>query len=73
MAGRATVGRTWAPTSEDRFEVYRGGVNDPLNTFPVRRYTAKDSLDVPPVAAVEQFRKEIEESEKQSPRDRSWR
>jgi len=51
---------------EDSFEVYRGGVNDPLNTSPVWRYTAKDSLDAPPVAAVEQFRKAIEESEKQS-------
>jgi hypothetical protein len=53
-------------SSEDGFEVYRGGVEDPLNTSPVWRYTAKDSLNARPVTAVEQFRKAIEESEKQS-------
>jgi hypothetical protein len=52
-------------SSEDTFEVYRGGVQDPLDTSPVWRYTAKDSLNAPQVGAVEQFRKAIEESEQQ--------
>ncbi len=51
--------------SEDAFEVYRGGVEHPLDSSPVWRYIAKDSLNAPQVAAVEQFRKAIEESEKQ--------
>jgi hypothetical protein len=45
---------------------YRGGVEYPLDASPVFRYTAKDSLNAPQVTAVEQFRKAIEESEKQS-------
>ncbi len=52
-------------SSEDAFEVYRGGVEYPLDSSPVWRYIAKDSLSAPQVAAVEQFRKAIEESEKQ--------
>src|ERR1700687_2537339 len=50
-------------SSEDTLKVYRGGVQDPLDTSPVWRYTAKDSLNAPQVIAVEQFRKAIEESE----------
>jgi hypothetical protein len=45
--------------------VYRGGGEYPLDAPPVWRYIAKGSLDAPQVAAVEQFRKAIEESEKQ--------
>lgn len=52
-------------SSEDTFEVYRGGVREPLDTSPVWRYTAKNSLNAPQVTAVEEFRKAIEESEKQ--------
>ena len=52
-------------SSDDTFEVYRGGGEYPLDTAPVWRYIAKGSLDSPQVAAVEQFRKAIEESEKQ--------
>jgi len=52
-------------SSDDTFEVYRGGGEYPLDTSPVWRYIAKGSLDSPQVAAVEQFRKAIEESEKQ--------
>lgn len=52
-------------SSEDAFEVYRGGVEYPLDSPPVWRYIAKDSLNAPQVTAVEQFRKAIEESEKQ--------
>ena len=53
-------------SSDDTFEVYRGRVEYPLDTSPVWRYIAKDSLNAPQVQAVEQFRKVIEESEKQS-------
>lgn len=52
-------------SSEDSFEVYRGGVEYPLDSPPLWRYIAKDSLSAPQVSAVEQFRKAIEESEKQ--------
>src|SRR5437016_4893434 len=52
-------------SSEDTFEVYLGGGEFPLDASPVWRYIAKDSLNAPQVAAVEQFRKAIEESEKQ--------
>jgi hypothetical protein len=53
-------------SSDDTFEVYRGGGEYPLDAAPVWRYIAKGSLDAPQVDAVEQFRKAIEESEKQS-------
>jgi hypothetical protein len=52
-------------SSEDTFEVYRGGGEYPLDAPPVWRYIAKDSLEAPQILAVEQFRKAIEESEKQ--------
>lgn len=51
--------------SEDTFEVYRGGVEYPLDAPPVWRFLGKDALDAPAVAAVSQFRKTIAESEKQ--------
>jgi len=51
--------------SEDTFEVYRGGIEYPLDAPPLWRYTAKDALNGPQVSAVEQFRKAINESEKQ--------
>jgi hypothetical protein len=51
--------------SEDTFEVYQGGVEYPLDAAPVWRYMAKDALSGPEVPAVEQFRKAIDESEKQ--------
>jgi hypothetical protein len=50
--------------SEDTFEVYRGGVEDPLDSPTVWRYTAKDCLRAPKVSAVEEFRKVIAEAEK---------
>ncbi len=52
-------------SSEDMFEVYLGRIDDPLDTSPIWRYSAKNALNGPQVAAVEQFRKAIEESEKQ--------
>ena len=51
--------------SVDTFEVYRGGVEYPLDASPVWRYMAKAALNVPHVTAVEQFRNAINESEKQ--------
>ena len=51
--------------SEDTFEVYRGGVEHPLDTSPVWRYMAKDALNEPRVTAVEEFQKMINDSEKQ--------
>jgi hypothetical protein len=52
-------------SSEDDFEVYMGGREYPLDAPALWRYIAKDSLIAPQVDAVEQFRKAIEESEKQ--------
>jgi hypothetical protein len=52
-------------SSDDTFEVYRGRIEYPLDTSPVWRFIAKDSLNAPKDQAVEQFRKAIEESEKQ--------
>jgi hypothetical protein len=49
--------------SEDTFEVYRGGVQYPLDASPVWRYIAKDSLRQPGVTAVEEFRKAISKAE----------
>jgi len=51
--------------SEDTFAVYRGQVEYPLDAPPVWRYSAKDALSDPAVPAVAQFRKAIEETEKQ--------
>lgn len=53
--------------SEDTFEVYRGGVEDPLDSSPVWRYVAKDCLREPGVTAVEEFRKAIAKAEKPQP------
>jgi len=50
--------------SEDTFEVYRGGVQYPLDSAPVWRYIAKDCLRQPSVTAVEEFRKAIAQAEK---------
>ena len=52
-------------SSDDTFAVYRGQVEYPLDAPPVWRYSGKDSLSAPTVPAVAQFRKAIEETEKQ--------
>jgi hypothetical protein len=52
-------------SSEDSFEVYLGGVEYPLDGAPVWRYMGNNALDAPAVAAVSQFQKAIDESEKQ--------
>jgi hypothetical protein len=54
-----------AGTPEDTFELFRGGVEYPLDAAPMWRYIAKDALDAPEVRAVEQFRKAVADSEKQ--------
>ncbi len=53
--------------SEDTFEVYRGGVQTPLDAPAVWRYIAKDCLRAPKVSAVEEFRKAIADAEKPQP------
>lgn len=53
-------------SEEDTFEVYSGGVDHPLDASPLWQYRAKLALHGPKVAAVEQFRKAIDESEKLS-------
>jgi hypothetical protein len=51
-------------SSVDTLEVYRGGVEYPLDSAPLWRYMAKDALRPPQVPAVDQFRKAIDETEK---------
>jgi hypothetical protein len=51
--------------SEDMFVVYEGHVDSPLDRAPVWRFMTKDALHSPNVPAVEEFRKAIEETEKQ--------
>ena len=53
--------------SEDTFEVYRGGVQNPLDAPAVWRYIAKDCLRAPKVSAVDEFRKAIADAEKPQP------
>jgi hypothetical protein len=50
--------------SDDTIEIYRGGVDFPLERAAVWRYSAKDALRPPSVSAVEQFHKVIDQSEK---------
>lgn len=56
--------RTEIGGSEDTLEVYRGGVEYPLDAPAVWRYSGKDALRPPKVPAVEQFQKAVDESEK---------
>jgi hypothetical protein len=44
--------------------VFQGGVQYPVDNAAVWKYIAKDGLKPPGVAAVEQFRKAVEKSEK---------
>ncbi len=53
--------------SEDTFEVYRGGVQYPLDAPPVWRLIAKDCLREPGVTAVDEFRKAIAKAEQAQP------
>lgn len=54
-----------AGMSDDMFVVYHGGAGNPLDGPPVWRYMNKDALKSPSVPAVAEFRKAIEEAEKQ--------
>ena len=54
-----------AGTPDDMFVVYPGGAGDPLSRPAIWRYINKDSLKSPSVPAVAEFRKAIEETEKQ--------
>jgi hypothetical protein len=49
---------------DDTFEVFQGGVQYPVDSTAVWKYIAKDGLKPPGVAAVDQFRIAIEQSEK---------
>jgi hypothetical protein len=51
---------------DDAFTVYRGGVEDPLNSSPAWRFVAKKGLHAHDVPAVEAFRKAIAEAEKKA-------
>ena len=55
-------------SSEDLFEVYRGGWFNqyPLDNAPIWRYMGKNGLDGPQVKAVEEFKNAITESEQAS-------
>jgi hypothetical protein len=54
-----------AGAEDDTFVMFQGGgLQYPLDNAPVWRYIAKDGLKSPPVKAVEEFRKAVEESEK---------
>lgn len=50
---------------EDMLVLYAGGVDYPLDRPPLWRYIAKDALRSPDVPAVAEFRKLLEETEKQ--------
>lgn len=50
---------------EDVFAVYEGHVEAPLQQAPAWQYRKKDGLRSPAVPAVDEFRKAIEEAEKQ--------
>lgn len=54
-----------AGPQEDMFVLYAGGVVYPLDRPPLWRYIAKDALRSPDVPAVAEFRKLLEETEKQ--------
>ncbi len=51
--------------SEDSFFVFDATVSDPTNNAPIWRYVAKNALHSHDVPAVGEFRKIVEESEKQ--------
>jgi hypothetical protein len=54
-----------AGMTDDMFVVYQGGAGNPLDGPAAWRYTNKDALKSPSVPAVAEFRKAIEEAEKQ--------
>ena len=60
---QAQVGTEIRP-ADDTFEVYRGGVEYPLDSVPVWRYSGRGVLYSPNVPAVAHFREAIEKAEK---------
>src|SRR2546430_1079610 len=54
--------------AEDMFMVYEGRLDGPLDRAPAWRYVNKDALRSPNVPAVAEFRKIIDEAEKQEKR-----
>jgi hypothetical protein len=56
-----------AGAADDSFAVYRGNLAHPLDSSPIWRYIAKDCLQPPTVAAVDEFRKAVVASEKPQP------
>lgn len=52
-------------SSEDMFVVYEGHVDGPLERAPAWRYVNKNALHSPDVPAVAEFRKIVDEAEKQ--------
>ena len=54
-----------AGMADDMFVVYQGGAGNPLDGPAAWRYMNKDALKSPSVPAVAEFRKAIEEAEKQ--------
>lgn len=50
--------------ADDTFEVYRGGVENPLDSVPVWRYSGQGVLYSPNVPAVAHFREAVEKAEK---------
>lgn len=63
-SGRASPGMEAGTIAEDMFEVFRGGDTYGVSSAPVWTYVAKDGLKPPGMAAVEKFRKTLEEAEK---------
>lgn len=51
-------------STDDYFAVYRGDVNQPLDSPPAWRYVASDALQSPSVPAVDKFRQAIADAEK---------
>jgi hypothetical protein len=65
--GQSTIGPhvgTQVGASEDTVALYFGGVEYPLDSPAIWRYTAKDALHPPKVPAVDQLRKAIDETDK---------
>jgi len=55
---------TQVGASEDTVALYLGGVDYPLDSSPIWRYTAKDALHPPKIPAIDELRKAILETEK---------
>jgi len=62
---RGPMAQMEAGSPDDMFSVYRGHRDQATEAPPVWRYSAKDSLRAPAMRAVDEFRKVIDEAEKQ--------